>query len=190
MLTVQMTPAIPISLTVAIWSLRSVPIGMLVLMFVFNSGSIAVPTANFHFWFDAIAIVGIVGIIAYWNKLQQSHWNTSIVIYLYISIILMLRNPYGILTAIPDGHLSIANWQSMTHILSLLSGILAVGAGLELLIFHFRQLKAWTWWVAFGISMLYVCSIVFFFPGTLGIWSLLDPDTKKVFKRRRLVKAN
>jgi hypothetical protein len=190
MLTVKMTPAIPISLTVTIWSLRSVPISMLVLMFVFNSGSIAVPTANLHFWFDAIAIVGIVGIIAYWNKLQQSHWNTSIVIYLYISIILMLRNPYGILNAIPAGDLSIANWHSMAHILSLLSGILAVGAGLELLIFHFRQLKAWTWWVAFGISMLYVCSIVFFFPGTLGIWSLLDPDTKKVFKRRRLVKAN
>ena len=55
--------ATPTSLMVTIWSLRSVPISLLVLMFVFNSGSVSAPHANLHFWFDAIAILGIVGII-------------------------------------------------------------------------------------------------------------------------------
>jgi hypothetical protein len=180
-----MTPTIPTSLTVAIWSLRSVPISMLMLMFVFNSGSVAVPNPNLHFWFDAIAIAGIIAIITYWSSLQQSRWHTSIPIYLYISIVLIFRNPFGILNAIGDGK-SIANWHSMTSSLWVGGGILAIAVVLELLIFHFRQLKAWTWWVAFAISMLYVCSIIFFFSGTLGIWTLLDTDTKKAFKRRRV----
>jgi hypothetical protein len=184
MLTTQMTTTIPTSLTVTIWSLRSVPISMLMLMFVFNSGSVAVPNPNLHFWFDAIAIAGIIAIITYWSRLQQSRWNTSIVIYLYISLVLMLRNPYGILNTIGDGKLIITNWHSMTSSLWVGIGILAMGAVLELLIFHLRQLKAWTWWASFVISMLYVCSIIFFFSGTLGIWSLLDTDTKRAFKRR------
>jgi hypothetical protein len=33
-----------------------------------------------------------------------------------------------------------------------------------------------------SVSILYVASIVFFFSGTLGIWSLLDPDTKQSFR--------
>jgi hypothetical protein len=186
MLITQMTPTIPTSVTVTIWSLRSVPISMLMLMFVFNSGSVAVPNPNLHFWFDAIAIAGIIGIITYWSRLQQSRWNTSIIIYLYISLILILRNPYGILNAIGDGNLAIANWQPMASSWWVGIGILAMAAILELLIFHLRQLKAWTWWAAFAISMLYVCSIIFFFSGTLGIWSLLDTDTKKAFKPRRI----
>ena len=93
--------ATPTSLLVTIWSLRSVPISMLILMFVFNSGSIQAPHPNFHFWFDAIAIVGMIGIIAYWNQLKRLHWNASFVIYLYIFLALILRNPYGILTALP-----------------------------------------------------------------------------------------
>jgi hypothetical protein len=181
-----MTPTIPISLTVTIWSLRSVPISMLMLMFVFNSGSIAVPNPNLHFWFDAIAIVGIIAIVTYWSRLQQSRWNTSIVVYLYISLVLMLRNPYGILNTIGEDRL-ISNWHSMANSLSVGIGILAIGAVLELLIFQLRQLKAWTWWISFTVSMLYVCSIIFFFSGTLGIWSLLDTDTKKAFKQRRRV---
>jgi hypothetical protein len=183
MVITQMTPTIPTSIMVAIWSLRSVPISMLILMFVFNSGSVAVPNPNLHFWFDAIAIVGIIAIITYWSRLQQSRWNTSILIYLYISLVLMLRNPYGILNTIGDDRL-MTNWHSMANSLWVGIGILAMGAVLELLIFHLRQLKAWTWWVSFAISMLYVCSIVFFFSGTLGIWSLLDIDTKRAFKRR------
>jgi hypothetical protein len=183
MLTTQMTPTIPTSLTVTIWSLRSVPISMLMLMFVFNSGSVTVPHPNLHFWLDALAIAGIVAIITYWSSLQQSRWNTSILIYLYISIVLIFRNPFGILNAIGDGKL-ITNWHSMANSLWVGVGILAMGAVLELLIFQLRQLKAWTWWASFAISMLYVCSIIFFFSGTLGIWSLLDPDTKKAFKHR------
>jgi hypothetical protein len=185
MLTTQMTPTIPTSLTVTIWSLRSVPISMLMLMFVFNSGSVAVPNPNLHFWFDAIAIAGIIAIITYWSSLQQSRWNTSILIYLYISIVLIFRNPFGILNTIGDGKL-ITNWHSIASSLWVGVGILAIAAVLELLIFHLRQLKAWTWWASFAISMLYVCSIIFFFSGTLGIWSLLDTDTKKAFKRRRV----
>jgi hypothetical protein len=180
-----MTPTIPTSITVAIWSLRSVPISMLMLMFVFNSGSVAVPNPNLHFWFDAIAIAGIIAIITYWSNLQQSRWHTSILIYLYISIVLIFRNPFGILNAIGDGK-SISNWHSMASSLWVGIGILAIAAILELLIFHLRQLKAWTWWISFAISMLYVCSIIFFFSGTLGIWSLLDTDTKKAFKRPRI----
>jgi hypothetical protein len=184
MLIAQTKLSMPTSVTVAIWSLRSVPISMLVLMFVFNSGSVVVPIPSLHFWLDAIAICGIVAIVTFWNHLQRSHWNTSVVIYLYISLILILRNPYKILNAISDGNVSIANWHSIVNSFWVGAGILALGVALEVLIFHLRQLKAWTWWISLSVSMLYVCSIVFFFSGTLGIWSLLDTDTKQAFKRR------
>lgn len=170
----------PVSVMVAIWSLRSVPISLLILMFVFNSGSTRVPVANSQFWFDTIAMMGIVCILAYWNHLKQLHWNASFVIYLYIFLVLVLRNPYGILTAaIPNGTLATIDWYSLLHSLRFGAGILAVGMCLEILIFHLRQSKLWSWWVALAISILYVASIVFFFSGTLGIWSLLDPDTKQ-----------
>ena len=176
--------SIPTSLMVAIWSLRSVPISMLILMFVFNSGSIHAPHPNLHFWFDVLAISGIVGIIAYWNKLKRLHWNVSFTIYLYIFLVLILRNPYNILTAIPDRSLVMVDWQSILNSLWVGVGIFTIGMLLEVLIFHLRQFKSWAWWVALSISILYVCSIVFFFSGTLGIWSLLDIDTKQIFKRR------
>ena len=76
------------------------------------------------------------------------------------------------------------DWQSIFNSMWVGVGIFTIGMLLEVLIFHLRQFKTWTWWVALAISILYVCSIVFFFSGTLGIWSLLDIDTKQIFKRR------
>lgn len=177
--------ATPTSLMVTIWSLRSVPISLLVLMFVFNSGSVSAPQANLHFWFDTIAISGIVGIITYWNRLHRFHWNVSLVIYLYIFLILILRNPYGILTAVTLGKLSTANLHSMLSSLWVGAGIFGVGMLVEVLIFHLRQVKVWAWWLAMIVSIAYVASIIFFFSGTLGIWSLLDSDTKRAFNRSR-----
>jgi hypothetical protein len=174
----------PASLIVAIWSLRSVPISMLILMFVFNSGSIVTPHPNRHFWFDAIAIAGIVGIVIYWNSLKRLHWNVGFTIYAYIFLILLLRNPYGILTAAPQGQLVADDWQSIFNSLGVGAGIFGMGILLEVLIFQLRQLKIWAWWVALLVSILYISSMVFFFSGTLGIWSLLDIDTKRKFKRR------
>ena len=63
-------------------------------------------------------------------------------------------------------------------------GIFAIAMLLEVLIVQLRQFKMWAWWLALTISILYVSSIVFFFSGTLGIWSLLDSETKQIFKRR------
>jgi hypothetical protein len=174
---------VPTSLIITIWSLRSVPISMLILMFVFNSGSIHIPRTNLHFWFDAISIIGIVGIIAYWNWLKRLRWNISLTIYLYIFLILILRNPYEILTAAPQGQLGSTDWQSIFNSMWVGGGIFGVGMLLEVLIFHLRQSKIWAWWTALSISILYVASIVFFFSGTLGIWSLLDSDTKQHFRR-------
>jgi hypothetical protein len=173
----------PTSLMVTIWSLRSVPISMLILMFVFNSGSIQYPKTNLHFWFDAIAVIGLMAIIAYWNRLKRLHWNVSFTIYLYIFLVLILRNPYEILTAAPE-KISMINWQSIVNTTWVGLGIFAIGMCVEVLIFHLRQYKVWAWWAALSVSILYVSSIVFFFSGTLGIWSLLDTDTKYAFKRR------
>jgi hypothetical protein len=161
-----------------------VPITMLILMFVFNSGSIQSPHPNLHFWFDAIAITGIIAIIAYWNKLKRLRWNVGFTIYLYIFLILILRNPYGILTAVPPEKLVDVNSQSILNSMWVGAGIFGVGMLLEVVIFHLRQFKIWAWWVAISISILYVASIVFFFSGTLGIWSLLDSETKQAFKQR------
>ena len=174
----------PTSLLVTIWSLRSVPITMLILMFVFNSGSIQSPHPNLHFWFDTIAIIGIIGIITYWNKLRRLHWTVGFTIYLYIFLVLILRNPYGILAAIPPEKLVDASPQSILNSMWVGIGIFGMGMMLEVVIFHLRQFKTWTWWLALSISILYVSSIVFFFSGTLGIWSLLDSDTKQAFKQR------
>ena len=70
------------------------------------------------------------------------------------------------------------------NVLWVSGGILAIGILLEILIFQLRQFKIWAWWLALMISISYVASIVFFFSGTLGIWSLLDPDTKQAFRQR------
>ncbi|WP_146138331.1 hypothetical protein [Chamaesiphon polymorphus] len=174
--------SIPTSLMVSIWSLRSVPISMLILMFVYNSGSTKIPHPNLNFWFDALAIVGIVGIIACWHKLKRLRWNVSFTIYLYIFLVLILRNPFGILTTISDGKITALNWQNFLHSLWVGVGIFGIGMLLEVLIYHLRQLKTWAWWLALFVSISYVSSIVFFFSGTLGIWSLLDPDTKQAFR--------
>jgi hypothetical protein len=173
---------IPTSLMVTIWSLRSVPISLLVLMFVFNSGSISAPHANLQFWFDAIAISGIVAIIAYWSTLQRLRWNVGLVIYLYVFLVLLLRNPYKILTSIFEGRSNVVDPSMLLHSLWVGVGIFAIGMLLEVLIFQLRQFKIWAWWLALIISISYVSSIMFFFSGTLGIWSLLDPDTKSAFK--------
>ncbi len=176
--------ATPVSLTIAIWSLRSVPISLSILMFVFNSGSIPTPNPNLHFWLDAIAMTGIVGIIAYWSRQQRlQQWNISLVIYLYIFLVLLLRNPYGILTAASIGNITTIDWPSLLSSLWVAVGIFGVGMAIEVAILHLRQAKIWAWWLALAISIAYVSSIVFFFSGTLGIWSLLDSDTKRMFKR-------
>jgi hypothetical protein len=176
---------------VTIWSLRSVPISMLILMFVYNSGSVRAPHPNLHFWFDAIAIVGIVGIIGYWHKLKRLHWNVSFTIYLYIFLALILRNPYGILTAGSDEKFAAINLQSTISSLWVGMSIFAIGMLLEISIFYLRQFKVWAWWIALVVSIFYICSIVFFFSGTLGIWSLLDSDTKRIFgKYKRVALAN
>ncbi len=168
---------------VTVWSLRSVPVSLLVLMFVFNSGSIPTPHANLHFWFDTIAISGLVGIITYWSRLQRLRWNAGLVMYLYVFLVLLLRNPYDILTGVPEGRLDVIDPHAILHSLWVGVGIFAIGMVLEVLIFHLRQFKIWAWWLALIVSILYVSSIMFFFSGTLSIWSLLDPDTKSAFKR-------
>lgn len=176
--------ATPTSLLVAIWSLRSVPITMLLLMFVFNSGSIQSPHPNLQFWSDALALAGIIGIITYWNQLKRLRWNVGFTIYLYIFLVLILRNPYGILAPIPPEKLVDASPQSILTSMWVGLSIFGIGMLLEIVIFYLRQLKSWAWWLALSISILYVASIVFFFSGTLGIWSLLDSDTKQAFKQR------
>jgi hypothetical protein len=157
---------------------------MLILMFVFNSGSLHTPHPNLHFWFDAIAIMGIVSIIAYWNKVKRLRWNVGLTIYLYIFLVLILRNPYGILAATPESKLAITDSNSILNSLWVFVGIFGMGMLIELMIFQLRQFKTWAWWLALSVSILYVSSIVFFFSGTLGIWSLLDSETKHAFKRR------
>ncbi len=180
------TTKIPTSLMVTIWSLRSVPISMLVLMFIFNSGSIQFPHPNLQFWLDTIAILGIVAIVIYWSRLQRFQWNTSLIIYLYIFSIFIFRNPYSILNVVSHEKVVGIDWQSILHSFWVGVGIFMLGAIVELIIFRLCQFNNWAWWLSLGISILYVASIIFFFSGTLGIWSLLDPDTKKAFKSHQL----
>jgi hypothetical protein len=175
-------PPIPTSLTIAIWSLRSVPITLLILMFMYNSGSINILRTNLHFWFDAIAVLGVVAIITYWNWLKRLRWNVSFTIYLYIFTIYILRNPYEILTASSTGSLGAIDWQSIFKSFWFGGGIFAIGMLLEIPVFYLRQSKSWAWWTAFAVSICYVASMVFFFSGTLGVWSLLDSDTKSYFR--------
>ncbi len=181
--------ATPTSLIVATWSLRSVPISLLILMFVFNSGSLQSPQTTLHFWFEAIAVLGIVSTIAYWNHLKQLQWHGNWTIYLYIFLILLLRNPFGIITGTPQPGFEDIDGHSMLNSLSVGIGILAIGMAIEVLIFQLRKMKIWAWWLALIISILYVASIVFFFSGTLGIWSLLDPDTKQALRRELRVES-
>jgi hypothetical protein len=160
-----------------------VPISMLILMFVFNSGSIHAPQTDLHFWLDVMAVIGVIGIISYWNWLKRLRWNVGFTIYLYIFLIFILRNPFKILTDATRGQHLTNDWALISNSVWVAAGIFAIGILLEVLILQLRQFKTWAWWIALSISILYVVSTIFFFSGTLGIWSLLDAETKQKFKR-------
>jgi hypothetical protein len=179
-------PALPMSVNVAIWSLRSVPVTLLGLMFVFNSGSLRIPYVDLYFWIDAIAVLGIVAIVGYWDRLKGLRWNAGSIVYLYIGLSLILRNPYGVLTSCLQGQMSNINQSSLWHSLWVGLGILTIGLVLEIAIVYIKRLQNWAWWVAFAVSIFYVSTIVFFFSGTLGIWALLDPETKQAFRKGKM----
>jgi hypothetical protein len=161
------------------------PIGLWALMFLFNSGSDRVPNFNIHFWIEAIAIAAIIGMIYYPSRWQKAGLKVSFAIYLYALVALFIRNPYGILgryyeTISSTGARSLSLDHSSIWIgLS----IIAIGMAIELLVYYFQQYRVWAWWLAMGVSIFYVSTVMFFFPGALGIYALLDPDTKKMFRK-------
>jgi hypothetical protein len=172
----------PLSAIVAIWSLRLVPIAMWALMFVFNSGSIKTPQLDPQFWHDAIAIGTMIAIIWAWNYNQKVKVQIGFIAYLLAFFSLILRNPYGVMTTHHEGFAPLNVDAAIFHSFWFGLVVLALGIATEALIYYFRKSQRWAWWLAFGISILYVASILFFFQGSLGIWSLLNVDTKKAFK--------
>lgn len=57
---------------------------------------------------------------------------------------------------------------------------LAVAAGVEVVIYGLRKYKYWGWIAGLILCILYIPSL-FFVLGGLGLWGLLDPESKSRF---------
>jgi hypothetical protein len=175
------TRTFPFHAIIAIWSLRLVPMAIWLLMFLFDSGSSKTPILDSRFWYDTIAICGIVTIISLWNYCQQIKIRISIAVYLSVFLCLILRDPYGVITKHLRADISIDIDRSLSHSLWFGFWMLLLGIATEVLVHYLRKYRPWAWWLSFALSLFYVATVLFFFQGCLGIWSLLKNDTKRAF---------
>jgi hypothetical protein len=174
---------IPPTLTVAIWSLRSVPIIMALITLSFTGETALDFSSNPQFWLNLIAFVGIITAITYLHDLGRVSWPISQVIYVYVFVILILHDTYGVIASVLQGNFKPAHWADMLQVLWVISSIVIAGLLIEALIQELQKLRRWALRVAIGLSLVYVASIVFFLPGALGLWCLVNWETRAAFKQ-------
>jgi hypothetical protein len=175
---------IPPTLTVAIWSLRSVPIIMALITLSFTGETSIDLTSNPQFWLNLIAFVMIIAAISYLKEMDRVSWPVSQVIYVYVFVILILHDPYGVIASVLKGNLRPAHWLDMLQVLWIISSIVIAGLLIEALVQELQNLKRWALRVSIGLSLLYIATIVFFVPGALGLWCLTNWETLAAFKQR------
>jgi hypothetical protein len=174
---------IPPTLTVAIWSLRSVPIIVALLTLSFTGATSIDLRHNWQFWLNLMAFGGISAAISLLNKMGRVSWPVSQVIYVYVFVMLILHDPYGVITSILRGNFTPAHWPDMLKVLRVISSTVIAGLLIEALVQQLQEFKRWALRVAIGLSLFYVATIVFFLPGALGLWCLTNWETLAAFKQ-------
>jgi hypothetical protein len=129
---------------------------------------------NPRFWFDLLACAGAIAAIFYLNYLKRLSWPVSQVVYVYVFVILILHNIYGVIKSRTE----------ILHLLWVISIIAIGGLLIESLVEELQRLRRWALRLAVGLSLLYVATIVFFLPGALSLWCLNYWETQDAFKKR------
>jgi hypothetical protein len=176
------TMNIPPTLTIAIWTLRSVPIVMALITMV----STAQDGSSPMLWVNALGLIGIVSAIFYLDRLKRLSWPVGQVIYVYVFVALILQDSQGLLGHLLNGRIPQISWQDTVRLLWVIATIVVSGLIIEALVAELALLKKWAWRLAMGLSLLYILSLVFFLPGTLSLWCLYNWETKDAFKKKRV----
>jgi uncharacterized membrane protein YfhO len=175
---------IPPTLTVAIWSLRSVPI-ILALITLSFTGETAIDLRHHpQFWLNLLALGVILAAIAYLKRLGRISWPVSQVVYIYVFVFLILHDTYGVFASLWQGNLKPPHWSDTLRVLWVIASTVVGGLLIESLVQELQQLKRWALRVAIGLALFYVCTIVFFLPGALGLWCLTNWETRAAFPQR------
>jgi hypothetical protein len=177
-------PKIPPTLTIATWTLRSVPIVVALLTMstaLENSAQIVLGTS---FWFNAAALTIIIFGLLYLEKMGKLSWPVGQVIYVYVFVAMVLQDTNGLIKHLISGQITRVSWQDTVRILWLISSITVGGLLIEALVIELEKLRKRAWRLAIGLSVMYILSIVFFLPGALSLWCLCHWETKEAFRKK------
>jgi hypothetical protein len=177
-------PKIPPTLTIATWTLRSVPIVVALLTMstaLENSAQIVLGTS---FWFNAAALTIIIFGLLYLEKMGKLSWPVGQVIYVYVFVAMVLQDTNGLIKHLISGQITRVSWQDTVRILWLISSITVGGLLIEALVMELERLRKRAWRLAIGLSVMYILSIVFFLPGALSLWCLCHWETKEAFRKK------
>jgi hypothetical protein len=176
-------PKIPVTLTIAIWTLRSVPI---ILAFLTMSSALknsAQITISSSFWWNALALAVIIAGLWYLNKIGKMSWPIGQAIYLYVFVAMIFQDTNGVVKHVLSGQFTRVSWQETVRILWLIAGISISGLVVEALVIELMRLRKRAWQMAVGLSVVYIMSIIFFLPGALSLCFLCNGETRAAFKK-------
>ncbi len=176
-------PKIPATLTVAIWTMRSVPI---ILAFLTMSSAIkhsAQIVISPSFWWNALALAVIIAGLWYLDKIGKLSWPVGQAIYLYVFVAMIFQDANGVVKHVLSGQFTRVSWQETVRILWLIAGISIGGLVIEALAVELVRLRKRAWQMAVGLSVVYILSIIFFLPGALSLWCLCNWETRTAFKK-------
>jgi hypothetical protein len=176
-------PKIPATLTIAIWTMRSVPI---ILAFLTMSSALkdsAQIVINQSFWWNAVALIVIIAGLWYLDKIGKLSWPVGQAIYLYVFVAMIFQDANGVVKHVLSGQFTRVSWQETVRILWLIAGISIGGLVVEALAVELVRLRKRAWQMAVGLSVVYIMSIIFFLPGALSLWCLCNWETRTAFKK-------
>jgi hypothetical protein len=177
-------PKIPPTLTIAIWTFRSVPIAVALLLMstaLENSSKIVLGTS---FWLNSVALTLIIFGLLYLEKIGKLSWPVGQAIYVYVFVAMILQDANGVVKHLVSGQVTKVSWQETVRILWIISSITVGGLIIEALVLELEKLRRRAWRLAIGLSVMYILSIIFFLPGALSLWCLCHWETKEVFRKK------
>jgi hypothetical protein len=175
---------IPTNLTIAAWTLRSVPIVIALLTMstaLENSAQVVLGTS---FWLNSAALTVIIFGLLYLDRLGKLSWPVGQVIYVYAFVAMILQDSNGVIKHLLSGQFTRTAWQETVRMLWLIASITVSGLIVEALVVELEKLKKWAWQLAVGLSLIYILSIIFLAPGALSLYCLCNWETRAAFKKK------
>jgi hypothetical protein len=177
-------PNVPPTLTIAIWTLRSVPICLALLTMSTALKDSAQIVIGSNFWWNGLALLAIITGLWYLNRIGKMSWPVGQAIYLYVFVAMILQDSNGVVKHVMSGQFTRVSWQETVRILWLIAGISIGGLIVEALAVELVRFKKRALQMAIGLSVLYILSIIFFLPGTLSLWCLCNWETRAAFRKK------